>query len=103
MQNLRLESNFVDSLPADPIKENYRREVTGACYSIALPKKTKNPTLLAYSTEVANLLDFQNEFCKSKFFLEIFSGNKISDGGQPYAMCYGGHHLGNGAGKLGDG
>ena len=103
MQNLRLESNFVDSLPADPITENYRREVTGACYSIALPKKTKNPTLLAYSPEVANLLDFQNEFCNSKSFLEIFSGNKISDGGQPYAMCYGGHQFGNWAGQLGDG
>jgi uncharacterized protein YdiU (UPF0061 family) len=34
---------------------------------------------------------------------EVFSGNRLLGGMDPYAMCYGGHQFGNWAGQLGDG
>jgi uncharacterized protein YdiU (UPF0061 family) len=39
----------------------------------------------------------------SDYFTQIFSGNQLVEGMQPYAMCYGGHQFGNWAGQLGDG
>jgi uncharacterized protein YdiU (UPF0061 family) len=33
----------------------------------------------------------------------VFSGTKVMEGTEPYAMCYGGHQFGNWAGQLGDG
>ncbi len=36
-------------------------------------------------------------------FAQVFGGNKVLDGMQPYAANYGGHQFGNWAGQLGDG
>jgi len=103
MENLHFNTKFVDCLPGDPVEENYRREVVGACYSFVKPKKNKGPHLIASSKEVANLLDINAESCQTDLFTDIFSGNKMVDGMKPYAMCYGGHQFGNWAGQLGDG
>ena len=103
MKNIHFDSSFVDNLPADPVQKNYRREVTGACYSFTKPKKTRQPSLITYSEEVANLLEFSKTFCETEMFTQIFSGNKAIKSMQPYAMCYGGHQFGNWAGQLGDG
>ncbi len=59
--------------------------------------------MLAYSPEVAELLDLSEEDCRSDLFAQVFSGNALIDGMKPYAMCYGGHQFGNWAGQLGDG
>jgi uncharacterized protein YdiU (UPF0061 family) len=40
---------------------------------------------------------------KEPDFTAVFSGAKILEGTNPYAMCYGGHQFGNWAGQLGDG
>lgn len=61
------------------------------------------PKLVAYSREVAALLDLEAEVCESADFTQVFSGNRLSAGMEPYAMCYGGHQFGNWAGQLGDG
>jgi uncharacterized protein YdiU (UPF0061 family) len=34
---------------------------------------------------------------------DVFSGNRLLSGMDPFAMCYGGHQFGNWAGQLGDG
>lgn len=103
LSELNFDNCFVGRLPADPEADNHRRQVSGACYSLVTPQKVTAPELVAYSREVAALLDLGDADCASKEFSEIFAGNQTLDGMQPYATCYGGHQFGNWAGQLGDG
>jgi uncharacterized protein YdiU (UPF0061 family) len=41
--------------------------------------------------------------CSCEQFVQVFSGNEMLSGMDPYATCYGGHQFGNWAGQLGDG
>ncbi|MBL1321011.1 MAG: YdiU family protein [Methylophaga sp.] len=105
MTNLifNFDNHFINCLPADPIIENTRRQVVDACYSFVDPTKVKAPILVAYSAEVAQLLELSEQDCQSELFTQVFAGNKLLDGMKPYAQCYGGHQFGNWAGQLGDG
>jgi len=94
---------FTRELPADVETDNYRRQVTGACYSRVQPSKVTQPSLVAYAREVAEELDFSQAFCESQSFTEMFSGNSLHADMDPYATCYGGHQFGSWAGQLGDG
>ena len=96
-------STFVDSLPADPIEENYLREVKGACYSLVNPSRAHQPRLLATSSDLLEYLGFTEEDAQSSEFLNVFAGNTLLKGMKPFSMCYGGHQFGNWAGQLGDG
>jgi len=100
---LRFDNRFVASLPGDPIGENYRRQVSAACYSRVAPTAVAAPRLLAYAHEVAGLLDLDDATCRSQAFVDVFAGNRLARGMDPYATCYGGHQFGNWAGQLGDG
>ncbi len=95
--------DFTDILPADSMLSNQRRQVFKACYSWVKPALTAKPKLLIYSPEVADLLGLSEEECQSDCFTQLFSGNLLLPGMQPYAMCYGGHQFGHWAGQLGDG
>lgn len=103
LNNLVFDNRFVQELPADLDTENYRRQVMGACYSSVLPTKVSAPTLVAYSKEMAELLNLSATDCESEQFSQLFVGNTLLSDMQPYAMCYGGHQFGNWAGQLGDG
>ncbi len=104
MQNkLQFQHRFTAQLPADPVLNNTPRQVFQACYSWVQPKTTAAPKLLIFSAEVATLLDLTPEDCQSTLFTDVFSGNALLTGMQPYAMCYGGHQFGHWAGQLGDG
>ncbi len=103
MHTIQFDNQFLKKLPADCESGNYVRQVHDACYSMVEPIKVSQPQLVAYSSKVAEQLDFSSDFCDSDEFVEVFSGNKQLDGMQPYAMCYGGHQFGNWAGQLGDG
>ena len=103
MQQIQFDNQFINNLPPDPESRNFTRQVHEACYSRVEPIKVNQPELVAYSAELAEQLGFSEEFCLSKNFVEIFSGNQQLEGMQPYAMCYGGHQFGNWAGQLGDG
>ncbi len=100
---LKFDNCFVRELPADPDSSNQLRQVHSACYSRVTPTPVVAPQLVAFSQEVAELLNLKNETCKSKEFAQIFVGNKLLLGMDPYATCYGGHQFGNWAGQLGDG
>ena len=100
---LTFDNSFVRDLPADPETNNRRRQVAGACYSLVSPTRVKQPRMVAYSREMAEQLGMSEELCQSPLFTEVFSGNRLLDDMQPYAMCYGGHQFGNWAGQLGDG
>jgi len=100
---LNVKNIFTKALPSDPVLENSRRLVSGACYSYVTPKKTKKPQLIHVANEVALELGITKEDIKSEEFVIIFTGNTIIENTTPYAMCYGGHQFGNWAGQLGDG
>lgn len=100
---LAFDNRFIRELPGDPETLNNRRQVIGACYSRVLPAKVAKPKMVAYSREVAEQLDLAPETCESDHFTEVFTGNRLSAGMEPYAACYGGHQFGNWAGQLGDG
>ena len=102
-QTLAFDNRFTRELPADPETGNARRQVTQACYSRVQPAKVSQPQLVAYAWEVAEELGLSRTFCESDDFPHIFSGNRVLDDMDPYAMCYGGHQFGNWAGQLGDG
>lgn len=101
--NLKFDNSFVRVLPGDEEKKNYRRQVKNICYSRVMPTMVSAPELLSYSDDIASFLDLTEEDCRSDLFLKVFSGNKILEGMEPFAMCYGGHQFGNWAGQLGDG
>ncbi len=93
---------FVRELPADPQASNHRRQVHGALYSFVDPTPVAAPKLIAYSREMAATLGLAEEL-ESPEFAQIFSGNALLPGMQPFAANYGGHQFGNWAGQLGDG
>jgi len=103
LEQLVFDNQFVEKLPADSEKENHRRQVMKACYSLVLPTKVSAPVVVAYAKEVAEQLGLTEEDCESEQFSKVFVGNEILAGMQPYAMCYGGHQFGHWAGQLGDG
>lgn len=103
LDKLIFDNRFTRELPADPQTVNSRRQVFGACYSRVMPTKVANPQMVAYSREVAEFLDLSSEDCESDYFTQVFVGNRLLSGMDPYATCYGGHQFGNWAGQLGDG
>ena len=100
---LKFDNRFVKELPADPIQENHRRQVSKACYSFVTPTTVKAPKLVSLALEVAEDLGLSEADTASDDFVNTFVGNELLEGMQPYAMCYGGHQFGNWAGQLGDG
>ncbi len=103
LASLTFDNRFTRELPADPEGINRRRQVTGSCYSRVNPTRVSAPRLVACSQEAAALLDLSSEVCESPEFVQVFSGNSLLPGMDPYATCYGGHQFGNWAGQLGDG
>src|SRR3569623_2417035 len=103
MHNLRFDNAFVRELPGDPEQDNRARQVQGALYTRVAPTAVAAPRLLAYSREVAALLDIDAETVGTPWFAEIFGGNAVLADKQPYAANYGGHQVGHWAGQLGDG
>ena len=104
MRTLTFDNTFVRELPADPDPTNERRQVLEACYSRVKPTPVRAPETVAVSREVAEgLLGLSEADQGSARFAEVFAGNALLPGMEPYAACYGGHQFGNWAGQLGDG
>lgn len=100
---VNIKDKFNKELPADPILENTRRQVSKASFSYVTPKQTSNPELLHVSPEMLKNIGLSDADAKSEDFLNVFTGNEVLQNTKPYAMCYGGHQFGNWAGQLGDG
>jgi uncharacterized protein YdiU (UPF0061 family) len=77
--------------------------VKNACYSWVEPAEVRQPQVVAVAHEVAELLDLSDELLASADFADVFVGNRLTQGMQAYATCYGGHQFGVWAGQLGDG
>lgn len=102
-QSLQFDNRFIQQLPADPEHRNFPRSVEGALWSKVQPRVASRPSLVAYSSDVANDLGFDLPDADKALFTEVMAGNRLLPGMQPYAMVYGGHQFGNWAGQLGDG
>ncbi|MEP3481651.1 MAG: protein adenylyltransferase SelO [Fuerstiella sp.] len=103
LESLNFTNRFTNQLPADVKTTNSRRQVQEACFSRVQPTEVQAPSLVAYSSEVADLLGLSAQTCGRQEFADVFGGNVVLPGMDPYAMCYGGHQFGNWAGQLGDG
>ena len=103
LSSLRFDNAFVRELPGDPQQGGRPRQVQGALYSRVSPTPVAAPQLVAYSREVAGLLDIDTSDVESPQFAAVFAGNEVLAGMQPYAANYGGHQFGHWAGQLGDG
>lgn len=103
MQSLRFDNRFARELPGDPQRGSQRRQVHGALFSHVDPTPVAAPRLIAHSAEVAAMLGIAQDEVRSQRFAEVFGGNTLVEGMQPYAANYGGHQFGNWAGQLGDG
>lgn len=103
LDELNFDNSFTEKLPGDPEQENYRRQVSRACYSVVTPAKFPNASLVAYSREMAIALGLAPEECETEQFTRVFSGTELLESMLPYAQCYGGHQFGHWAGQLGDG
>jgi uncharacterized protein YdiU (UPF0061 family) len=103
MQNLRFDNTFVRHLPGDNEAGPRRRQVHGALWSSVHPTPVAQPRLVAWSREVAEVLGIGADEVRSAQFAEVFGGNALVEGMQPYAANYGGHQFGQWAGQLGDG
>ena len=101
--SLDFDNSFVRELPADPDSAPYSRQVFGAAYSRVLPTPVQVPQLVAHSREVASLVGFGEEDAALQLFADVFGGNALIEGMEPYAANYGGHQFGQWAGQLGDG
>ena len=100
---LTFDNRYLSALPADPNPQNRRRQVFGAAYSRVKPTPVAAPKTMAYAQEVAALLGMDPAVCQTQGFADVFAGNRLLDGMDPYANCYGGHQFGNWARQLGDG
>ena len=103
MTTLAFDNRFVAELPGDAETSPRRRQVVGAAWSPAAPTAVAAPRLIAHSREVAELVGFTPDDTAAPWFADVFAGNALLDGMQPYAAAYGGHQFGHWAGQLGDG
>lgn len=100
---LRFDNALVRELPADAECGARLRQVHGAVYSLVEPEPVPSPSLLAYSPELAAALGLNEADIRSDAFTQVFAGNALLPGMQPFASNYGGHQFGHWAGQLGDG
>ncbi|MEP6899192.1 MAG: protein adenylyltransferase SelO [Rhodanobacter sp.] len=103
MITLQFDNAFVRGLPGDPEQGARLRQVEGAFYSRVDPTPVAAPRLLAHSAEMAATLGISESDVATPAFAQLFGGNALLDGMQPYAANYGGHQFGHWAGQLGDG
>ncbi|MBX3313860.1 MAG: YdiU family protein [Actinobacteria bacterium] len=103
LDELPFDNRFTRDLPADPDERNVRRQVEGAAYTRVRPTPVAAPSTIAWSPEVVALLGMAPDLPLSDDFAQVFGGNRVPAGADPFAMAYGGHQFGSWAGQLGDG
>ena len=103
MTRLAFDNAFIRELPGDAEAGARLRQVDGALYSRVDPTPVAAPKVIAYSAEMAAALGLSAQDMTGEGFAEVFGGNGLFEGMQPWAANYGGHQFGVWAGQLGDG
>ncbi len=102
LEKLQLIQNFTSSLTGERGTTAPSRQVSNAMWSEVAPTPPRQPRLIAWVPEMAELLGMDIA-TNPEAAARIFTGAQPVDGALPYAMRYGGHQFGNWAGQLGDG
>lgn len=102
MAQLKPINAFTSTLPADPVDENYRRQVSQVAYSFVQPEHFINSEV-RHTSSLTEELGWDPIYMDSKEFKAVFGSKQIIENSKPYAMAYAGHQFGNWAGQLGDG
>lgn len=103
LTNLHFDNVFIRELPGDPDHGRGARQVLGALYSRVDPTPVAAPRTVAWSREMAAELGLDEGDIAGPSFAQVFGGNGVLEGMQPWASNYGGHQFGTWAGQLGDG
>ena len=103
MQGLKFDNAFLREVPGDPEAGPRLRQVSGAAWSRVEPTPVAAPRLVAHSPEMARKLGLSDAEVASPEFVQVFAGNALLPGMEPFASNYGGHQFGHWAGQLGDG
>ena len=103
LETLNFDNLALRSLPIDPEKSNFTRQVAGACFSKVKPTPVKSPHTVIHSFAALSLLDLAETEVQRPEFAQYLCGNKVLPGADPAAHCYCGHQFGHFAGQLGDG
>lgn len=90
-------------MPADPLRQDFPRPVSKACYSHVRPAAVAAPELLAWADSVGEMLGIARPQSMTGPVVDVLGGNRVLPGMRPYAARYGGHQFGHWAGQLGDG
>jgi uncharacterized protein YdiU (UPF0061 family) len=102
MHALTFDNRFLRDLPGDPDTGPGIRQVAAA-WSRVRPTPVRAPRVIAHSREMAQALGFTEADVASAEFAQVFGGNALLPGMDPFAANYGGHQFGHWAGQLGDG
>ena len=102
MRHRTFDNRCLAQLRGDPLEGPGIREVEAA-WSRVKPTPVAAPRLVAHSREMAETLGFTEADVHSTEFAQVFGGNALLPGMDPYAANYGGHQFGHWAGQLGDG
>ncbi len=100
--HIEFDTSFLRELPGDPESGPRVREVAQA-WSRVDPTPVAAPAVLAWSPEAAALVGLGANDVADPGFAQVFGGNALLPGMQPWAANYGGHQFGHWAGQLGDG
>ena len=72
-------------------------------YDRVAPTPLVDPYLIHANTDVAKILDIDEEELQSETFVKFLNGEYKAEGSEPFAMCYAGHQFGHFVPRLGDG
>ncbi len=102
--NLRFDNRFVRELPGDPEQGPRGARCTARCSRASSPTPVAAPRAArALAARWRRCSASTRATVASPAFAEVFGGNALLEGMQPYAASYGGHQFGHWAGQLGDG
>lgn len=80
-------------------QHSFADKLNDKAYTLTPPTPVANPKLLAWSKDVAAML----ELVPTDDVIQTLAGNQLLPGMKPIATRYGGHQFGHWAGQLGDG
>ncbi|GAB6197202.1 protein adenylyltransferase SelO [Lysobacter xanthus] len=103
LSRLQFDNRFLREVPGDPRDTPGTRQVHGAAWSRVRPTPVGKPRVLAVSAEMLEALGLDLSDVAAPAFAQVFGGNALLPGMDPFAGNYGGHQFGHWAGQLGDG
>jgi uncharacterized protein YdiU (UPF0061 family) len=101
LSDISFQNSFITHFPGDESGNRKPRQTPGHFWSKAAPTPVAKVELLAWSDELAELLEIERP--SEQTDIDILGGNHLLPSIYPYAACYAGHQFGNWAGQLGDG